>query len=287
MKVLLHSHVAAPSLLGRYRFAQQRLRDAGIDSNIRTGVAPGIGADPGDVLVSHNFIPPAERERLANRCFGGKRMTRPEQLTLLASLGFPTMEWTTVNSRADALALCDSWGVGYLILKRSFTGGGAGFHVLTKNQPRYATWDFEKDVICREVNPDDGSVYKAELFGGKLMLGFILKKQPLKNRLLANDECPNGVRQLATYRNDKERPDARHRGVWEFSRSEKTALERLSVALTQHDFGYVSVDMMRRPGGQLVAIEINTANVATWWSETFPLVRERFAASLLSLVQRI
>lgn len=287
MKVWLHSRVASPSLLGRYRFAEQRLREAGFDVVIRSGIAPGVGAEPGDVLVSHNWILPAERERLQHRCFGGKGLTRPEHLTLLASLGFPTMEWRTVNSRAAALALCDTWNVGHLILKRSFTGGGVGFHVLTKNQPRYTTWNYERDVICREVNPDDGSVYKAELFGGKLMLGFILKKEPLRNRLQANDDCPKGVRQLRTYRNDKQRPDSRHRERWTFSAAEKRELDRLSVALTERGFGYVSVDLMRRPDGQLVAIELNTGSVTTWWSETFPVVRERFAASLVTLVKGI
>jgi hypothetical protein len=287
MKILLHSRVASPSLIGRYRFAEQRLREAGFESQIRTGVEPGIGVENGDVLVSHNCVAPEERERLGNRCFGGKRMTRPEHLSLIASLGFPTMEWQTVNSRADALALCDTWKVGHLILKRSFTGGGVGFHVLTKDQPRYTTWDFEKDVICREVNPDDGSVYKAELFGGKLMLGFVLKKEPLKNRLLADDECPKGVRQLRTYRNDKERPDSRHRERWTFSTAEKRDLDRLSVALTELGFGYVSVDLMRRPDGQLVAIELNTGSVTTWWSESFPVVRERFATALLNLLKQI
>jgi hypothetical protein len=287
MKILLHSRVASPSLIGRYRFAEQRLREAGFDSQIRTGVEPGVGADAGDVLVSHNCVAPEERERLGNRCFGGKRMTRPEHLTLLASLGFPTMDWTTAKNQMDALALFDSLEAPRLILKRSFTGGGTGFHVLTKNQPRYTEWDYENDIICKEVNPDDGFTYKAELFAGKLMLGFVLKKAPLRERLGAGDTCPKGVRQLAVYRNDRERPDERHRSLFEFSENEKVSLENLSASLTQLGFGYVSVDLMRRPDGQLVAIEINTGSVTTWWSETFPFVRERFAAALLNLVKQI
>ncbi len=286
MKVLFHSGIAAPSLIGRYRFAEQRLREVGMDCEIRTGIDSDALTEKFDVLVSHNWIDAETRERLKARCFGGKPMSRPEHLTLLASLGFPTMEWTTASDLNSTLALCDSWNVERLILKRSFTGGGKGFHVLTKNQPRYANWDFQKDVICKEVNPDDGRTFKAELFGGKLMLGFVLKKLPLRERLLANDDCPDGVRQLAVYRDERVRPDETHRGLWTFTRAETTALENLSAQLTELGFGYVSLDLMMRPDGQLVAIEINTGSVTTWWSEQFPVVRERFADALVNLVKQ-
>ncbi len=287
MKVLLHSNVASPSLIGRYRFAEQRLREAGMACEIRTGIDSGALAENYDVLVSHNWILANTRQRLKARCFGGKRMSRPEHLTLLALLGFPTMEWTTAGDLNSTLALCDSWGVERLILKRSFTGAGRGFHVLTKNQPRYTAWNFERDIICREVNPNDGRTFKAELFGGKLILGFVLKKQPLRERLLANDDCPDGVRQLTTYRDERVRPDERHRGLWTFTRAETTALENLSVQLTELGFGYVSLDLMQRPDGQLVAIELNTGSVTTWWSEQFPFVRERFSSALMNLMKRI
>ncbi len=285
MKVLLHSIAASPSLLGRYRFAQQRLREADIDSEIRSGVSVESVATNADVAVSHNWIPDAVRQLPNVGCFGGKELARPEHLTLLASLGFPVMEWTTVPDLNAALALFDAWNVDKVILKRSFTGGGHGFHVFTPNQPGYTTWDFERDVICREVNPNCGRVYKAELFGGKLMLGFVLKKEPLASRLFTPDECPDGCRQLVTYRESNERPDERHREAWEFSATETAALEALSAALTQQGFGYVSVDLMRRADGQLVAIELNTGSVTTWWSEQFACVRERFAEALLGLVE--
>ncbi|MBA4150596.1 MAG: hypothetical protein H0X66_20985 [Verrucomicrobia bacterium] len=287
MKVVFHSQVAAPSLIGRYRFAEQRLREAGIASEIRTGVDASLVVQPGDVLVSHNWIPASVRAQSGARCFGGVEQTRPENLALLASLGFPVMEWTTVENQDGALALFSTWGVDRLILKRSFTGGGHGFHVLTSNQPSYCEWDYARDVLCKEVNPDCGKVFKAELFAGKLMLGFVLKKEPLKDRLLPNDPCPDGARQLLTYREDKARPDDRHRELWEFSQAEQTAFENLSTELTALGFGYVSLDLMRKPDGQLVAIELNTGSVTTWWSETFPFVRERFASALLDLVKEL
>ncbi len=285
MKVILHSLVAAPSLIGRYRFAEQALREAGFKAEIYTGrnVTSLSGAD--DVLISHNWISEQTRVEAPGRCFGGKGLTRPEHLTLLASLGFPTMEWTTVPSCEEAMKLCSSWGVDRLILKRSFTGGGHGFHVLTPGQPQYREWDYSRDVICKEVNPSSGNVFKAELFGGKVMLGFVLKKEPLQSRLLPMKKNKDGARQLAPYRDPKARPDERHREVWNFSEAETVALEEISANLTTQGFGYVSVDLMRRPDGQLVAIELNTGNVTCWWSETFSFVRERFASALLNLVK--
>lgn len=285
MNVILHSSVAAPSLIGRYRHAEQVLREHGFNAEVRTGVPVSSLIAAEDLLVSHNWIPAEVRVQAPDRCFGGKEQTRPEHLTLLASLGFPVMEWTTVADRDAALALFSAWGVDRLILKRSFTGGGHGFHVLTPGQPQYCEWDYARDVLCKEVNPDCGKVYKAELFAGKLMIGFVLKKEPLGTRLLPEDPCPNGVRQLVTYRNANERPDERHRELWTFTESEVLALEALSVSLTAQGFGYVSVDLMRRPDGGLVAIELNTGSVTSWWSEQFSFVRERFAAALLNLVK--
>ena len=125
MKILLHSNVAAPSLLARYGFAGQRLREAGHVVRVGTG---NVDPNDEDVFVSHNWIAETERQASSARCFGGKKMTRPESLTLLASLGVPTMDWTVVSDLAAAQAKFETWNVDRLILKRSFTGGGAGFH---------------------------------------------------------------------------------------------------------------------------------------------------------------
>jgi hypothetical protein len=61
-----------------------------------------------------------------------------------------------------------------LIVKRSYVDGGLGVHVLTRNQSRYVTWDLANDIVCREVNEDEGRVFKAELFGGRIMIGYVL-----------------------------------------------------------------------------------------------------------------
>lgn len=287
MKVLLHSYIAARSLVGRYLHAQTVLRAAECDADVRTGVrAEDLDVSGYDALVSHDVVPAAVRAALPGRVFGGRRWSRPDQLTWLAERGFPVMEWKLVASQAEGLALFDTWGVDRLMVKRSFLEGGAGWHVLTRNQSRYVTWDTSQDIVCREVNENDGRVFKAELFAGRVIIGYVLKKAPVRDRLLANDDAPDGYRRLAVYRDDRIAPDERHRGLWEFSEAEREMLRRMSRELTQAGFGYVSVDLMQKPDGTLVAIEVNTARVVTWWTEQFAFTRERFAEALVELVRR-
>ena len=81
--------------------------------------------------------------------------------------------------------------------------------------------------------------------------------------------------------------DERHRGLVEFSDADRETLRRLSRELTQAGLGYVSVDLMRKADGTLVAIELNTAKVATWWTERFAFTRQRFAEALVELVRRV
>jgi hypothetical protein len=287
MRILLHSLIAARSLVARYLHAQAMLRAAGFEADVRTGVkAEDLDVSGYDALVSHDVVPATVRSGLPGRVFGGRRWSRPEQLTWLAEKGFPVMEWTLVSSQAEGLALFDTWGVDRLMVKRSYLDGGLGWHVLTRNQSRYVTWDLAKDIVCREVNEDDGRVFKAELFAGRITIGYVLKKAALRDRLLANDDTPEGYRRLAVYREDWVEPDERHRGLVEFSEEEREMLRRLSRELTQAGFGYVSVDLMRKPDGTLVVIEVNTARVETYWTERFEFTRQRFGEALLDLVRR-
>jgi len=287
MKVLLHSYIAARSLVGRYLHAQTVLRAAEFDADVRTGVkADDLDVSGYDALVSHDVVPAAVRAGLPGRVFGGRRWSRPDQLTWLADRGFPVMEWKLVSSQAEGLALFDTWVVDRLMGKRTSWEGGAGWHVRTRNQSRYLTWDMANDIVCREVNENDGRVFKAELFAGRIIIGYVLKKAPVRDRLLANDDTPDGYRGLAMYRDDRIAPDERYRGLWEFTEAEREDLRRLSRELTQAGFGYVSVDLMQKPDGTLVAIEVNTARVVTWWTERFAFTRERFVEALLDQVRR-
>jgi hypothetical protein len=205
----------------------------------------------------------------------------------LSQAGFPTMEWMLANSKVVALTLFNTWGVDKLIVKRSFTAGGAGFHVVTPEQAQVGDWDLSQDVICKEVNPNDGNTYKAELFNGHILISFVLKKQPLGARLLAGALDADGFRKLAVYREALERPDERHRELFEFPKADQEALSELSRKLTDMGLGYACVDLMRQPDGSFVAIELNLSGVTTWWTERVEEVRKRFADAVLALADNL
>ena len=288
MKVLLHIWSAAPSLLSRYGYVADQLRASGHDVDLVLSVEPAalMVADYG-MVFSHFTLPDALRTQLPGKCFGARQLTRGEQLNLLAGFGFPTMEWMLVGDKASALDLFATWGVDKLIVKESFTSSGKGFHVFTPNQARVGDWDLSQDVICKEVNPNDGNTYKAELFNGRVLISFVLKKQPLSARLLAGSLDAAGFRQLAVYRDELERPDERHRELFEFPDADQAALEKLSRQLTDAGFGYVVVDLMRKPDGSFVAIELNLSGVTTWWTEQWAQVRQRLADGMVELAQSL
>ena len=288
MKVLLHTWSAAPSLLSRYGYVADQLRANGHEVNLVLGVEPAAlrVADYG-LVFSHFTLPDAVRAQVPGRCFGGRRWTRAEQMIALTQAGYPTMEWMQANSKAAALNLFNTWGVDKLIVKRSFTAGGAGFHVVTPGQVRVGDWDLAQDLICKEVNPNDGNTYKAELFNGQILISFVLKKQPLSARLLAGALDADGFRMLAVYRDELERPDERHRELFELPEADQEALRQLSRKLTDMGLGYVCVDLMRQPDGAFVAIELNLSGVTTWWTERVEHLRKRFADAVLALADKL
>ena len=288
MKVLLHTWNAGESLLSRYEHVAEHLRSNGHEADVSWGVAPTElkVADYGMVL-SHFELPSSVRQDAPGKCFGGRRWTRAEQMIALTQAGFPTMEWMQANSKTAALNLFNTWGVDKLIVKRSFTAGGEGFHVVTPGQVRVGDWDLSQDVICKEVNPNDGNTYKAELFNGHILISFVLKKQPLSARLLAGALDDDGFRKLAVYRDEMERPDERHRELFEFPEADKEGLRELSRKLTDMGLGYVCVDLMRQADGSFVAIELNLSGVTTWWTERVDDVRKRFADAVLALADKL
>jgi hypothetical protein len=288
MKALLHTWNAGESLLSRYEAVAAHLRANGHEADVVWGVGPtelrlaGYG-----MVLSHFELPASVRQQLPGKVFGGRRWTRAEQLLALNQAGFPTMEWMQVNSKVAALALFDTWGVDKLIVKRSFTAGGGGFHVVTPGQARYGDWDLSRDIICREVNPNDGNTYKVELFNGRILISYVLKKRPLSERLLAGDLDADGFRRLALYRDPMERPDERHRELFEFPDADRVVLRQLSRRMTDIGLGYVCVDLMRKPDASFVAIELNLSGVTTWWTERAAFLRTRFADAVLTLVQTL
>jgi hypothetical protein len=54
----------------------------------------------------------------------------------------------------------------------------------------------------------------------------------------------------------------------------------MSARLSERGYGHMSVDLMRKPDGDFVAIELNNFSVAIWWTKQFEDFRERHAAAI-------
>ncbi len=223
-----------------------------------------------DLVVSNVALPPEFLHHGA--LYTGRSVPRPESMQWIASAGIPTMDWTLARTRREVRRLFAQWSVDRLILKPSFTGGGRGVRAFSRGALWRIRWHAERDIFCREVNAEDGTVYKAELFNGRLMIAWMSRARPLR------DHFTRGVyRDLRGAYGERERID--------LPASLCDRLCALSHRLMALGLGYVSVDLMRRPDGELVAIELNTRDVAKWWTRQFPEFRERYVGALAELVR--
>jgi hypothetical protein len=228
-----------------------------------------------DLLISNTRVPAEVRATIA--AYGSSPMSRPTSLRLLKDFGLPTMEWTLAKTRREVRALFDHWGTERVLLKSSFTYGGKGVRVFTMSAVwRLLYWRPDLDVFCREVNSNDGDVYKAELFNGRLIISWKSVAPPIHT--LFRRGMYRGLR--GAYG---------ERTLWELPSSLAAKLEAFSRMLTAKGLGHVSVDLMRRADDEFVAIELNPGTVATWWTRQFPHFRERYSDALyeLAIQQRL
>ena len=134
------------------------------------------------------------------------------------------------------------------------------------------SWDPHHDLFCPALNEADGDVYKIEIFNGRIILGWVSRAPPLTRSFdgfVVGVKGAYGRRRLIGYR-----------------RALRGAARNLSRALTDRGIGYVSLDLMKDDtAGNLLAIELNTAQVATWWTARFPWMRWRYARAVLELVE--
>jgi hypothetical protein len=246
-----------------------RLRARGIEVEMIHGLKGSISAFPDyDLLISNMDVPTAIRASVPT--YAGRAMSRPTSLRLLEQFGVPTMEWTLARTRRDVRALFSTWDTERILLKPSFTYGGKGVRVFTRSSVWRLWWRHDLDVFCREVNPDAGDVYKAELFNGRVIISWKSVAPPI--RALFRRGIYHGLR--GAYG---------ERSLWELPSSLTAKLEAFSRALTADGLSHVSVDLMRRADDELVAIELNPRGVATWWTRQFPHFRDRYTDALYEL----
>jgi hypothetical protein len=231
----------------------------------------GIDVSSYDVLISHDFVDRRGIDENATRVYGGRAMTRPEEMGVIAASGVPVMPWALADNAAEVLDLFEHWRAERLLLKRSGSFKGDGVAIFDRHHIDAFAWNLEHDLFCPELNEADGDVYKIEIFNGHIILGWVSRSPPLAA----------GFREFAT--GIKGAYGQRH--LVAYSRALRTAALALSRTLTERGIGYASLDLMKRTTGELLAIEINTAQVATWWTAKFPWVRWRYASAVLELIQ--
>jgi hypothetical protein len=251
-----------------YDDAGERLRARGLEVGVlhETPAPLPEGTEPPWDVVITNY----RREDVATMgryVYGGTPMSRPVTLGWLRGAGVPTMDWATAADRVAVWRLFRRWDVDRLILKPSFTFGGRGVCVFGRRSVPRMRWNPELDVICREVNPADGDVYKVELMAGEVLIGWRSSSPPIRE--LFADRRGTGI------------PGAYgERSRWTPPEDVAEPLRELSARLSARGFGHMSVDLMRTPDGDLVAIELNSFSVAVWWTKQFDDFRERHAEAI-------
>lgn len=246
-----------------------RLRARGIEVEMVHGLKGRISPFRDcDVVISNADVPTAIRAGIPT--YAGRAMSRPASLRLLEQFGVPTMDWALARTRRDVRALFGTWATDRILLKPSFTYGGKGVRVFARSSVWRLWWRHDLDVFCREVNRDDGDVYKAELLNGQVIIGWKSAAPPI--RALCRGGIHRGLR--GAYG---------ERSLWELPSGLAAKLEAFSRAITADGLSHVSVDLMRRADDELVAIELNPRTIATWWTRQFPDFRDRYTTALYEL----
>jgi len=245
------------------------LRARGVDAVVVHGRGAVESAVRGCNLVFGNCVLPFTSAG-GTRIYAGAALPRPASLRLLEEAGVPTMQWALAASRRDVRALFERWQVEHVLLKPSFTFGGRQVRVVRRHALWRLRWNREVDIFCREVNPDDGDVYKAELLAGRVLIAFKSASPPIRAR-----RRQGILRGLAGAYGE--------RRLWDPPADLASTLAAFSGRLAARGIGHVSVDLMRRPDGALAAIELNLSRVATWWTRQFPRFREQYAEALCDL----
>lgn len=245
-----------------------RLRARGLDVGVihETPAPLPEGREPEWDVVVTNYRR-ADVATFAPVVYGGGPQPRPTTLRWLEEAGVPTMDWATAATRSDVWRLFRRWDVDRLILKPSFTFGGNGVCVFGRRSVPRMRWNPEADVICREVDPAAGDVYKVELMAGSVLLGWKSASPPIRD--VFADRRGHGI------------PGAYgERSRWDPPEDLARPLRAFSAHLAAQGYGHMSVDLMRTPDGDLVAIELNNHSVAVWWTKQFEDFRERQADAI-------
>jgi len=124
-----------------------------------------------------------------------------------------------------------------------------------------------RDLFCPEVNPDDGDIYKIELFGPDFLLGWVSHVPSARSRM-------EGGKLTGIY------GAYGRRELFEWSETVLEPARRFGAFAREHGYGHISIDLMHTPRGSFEVIEVNLGNVAIWWTCGFQLFRQRYAEAI-------
>jgi len=254
------------------RYACEYLAARSVDAKCVQSVADAnLDLSSFSILISRGPLSDEMREKVA--CFGGRNLSRIESLEYTRRAGLRQMSWAAAETPGEVHALFDKWKTDRLLLKRSDTFKGQGLSMLSREDLTDLTWDPQRDVFCAEVNPGDGTVAKVECLGGCLIFQWMWKQPPIRELVTA------GGLDTKAYLSGERIVDIRL--------PEDTVAKAVycSELASRDGLGHTSLDLMRSPNGDWRVIELNTQEVAIWWTSKFESVRRNHAAAIHSLVR--
>jgi hypothetical protein len=143
--------------------------------------------------------------------------------------------------------------------------------LIRPNNVNSLTWNFADDIFCKPVNlkSADDELFKAEIFNGEMIISWM--------RSIPQWQHGSSESALPTVQ-------VNARSVFTFPGADLARFKKLSIVLTKRGFGYCSIDLMKTDAGDFVAIELNTSNVATWWTAGIADMRNRYINAVTSLL---
>lgn len=186
------------------------------------------------------------------KTLGALRTTRMERLQIAERCGVPIMEWGLARDREEVRQFFAKWNQHRIILKHGSSTAGERVFAFGEKNVDEIQWDPQHDIFCKDVNPDLGDVYKLESLAGELILGWMSEGTSFTS-------STTGLwRSCKTVYGD--------RALWDIPIEVREDFAPLLAYLKDHDFGYVSIDLMKDPEGTYRMIELNDNYVALWWS---------------------
>ncbi|HZP20579.1 MAG TPA: hypothetical protein VFB16_10275 [Bauldia sp.] len=241
---------------------KRRLANAGVELLIDSGWSDDYAT--ADLIIGADPI--RDRPSLSDaRLLGQRTLNRRERLEVAKAAGAPVARFGAPRSEDELTALGREWGTQQTVLKYDWSSRRNGVFLWPLGegrQPLPADFNPQTDV-CMEFLDGDPRTFKADLFAGCFLFGWILATRDMRN-----------TDWQVVEENTRERA--------ELPADLIARLDAAGDALLAHGVGYCSFDLMNGPEGFRI-IEINTSGVGTSIWNFFP---NEYAASYARAILR-